>query len=192
MPQKWNLLEVRLRQIASSLAELRRDLQSQGINLSRPSKELLSKEVFIEAGKVHDAYKEVRDLISGAASEVWIEDNYVDNSLFDLLSNLPPNVEVKVLTKKWPRDFPLELKKFREQYGVKMEVRTSVNFHDRFIWVDDRCYHLGASIKDAGKKAFMLSQLEDPNNVQAVRGNLENAWQSGTLIEPFADRPVAP
>jgi hypothetical protein len=140
------------------------------------------KEAYFPAGTVHDAYKEIRQRIVDAQHEVWIEDNYVDSTLFDLLSNLLDSVRVRLLVQRYPRDFPLELEKFRQQHGVPVEVRTSATFHDRFIWVDDKCFHLGASIKDAGQKAFMLSQLEDPANVKAVRANLESDWEAGTPL----------
>ncbi|MCH7998979.1 MAG: hypothetical protein IIA91_05825, partial [Chloroflexi bacterium] len=143
---------------------------------------MASNEKFFPAGKVHDAYKEIRDLIAVAKKEIWIEDNWVNKTLFELLTNVGQNVEMKVLTVNFPGDFKLELQKFRQQHGSKIEVRTSATFHDRFIWIDGECYHLGASIKDAGTKSFMMSRLEDQTNVEAVWNNLRNDWQKGTPI----------
>jgi len=185
MLEEWNLLKKRFKEIAAVLADLAAELKHFGVNSESAQlvEHLVPRDqVFISAGKVHDAYKEIRNRISEAQREAWIEDNYVDNTLFDLLANVGPDVDIKVLTQYFPKDFSLELQKFLQQYSPKMEVRISTTFHDRFIWVDDKCYHLGASIKNAGRKSFLLSQLEDPANVQAVRSNLESDWDAGTVL----------
>ncbi len=64
-----------------------------------------------------------------------------------------------------------------------LEVRRSTEFHDRFIVVDDnKCWHVGTSIKDAGNKAFMLSEVEDSANRTALITQLSTSWSSGTVV----------
>jgi hypothetical protein len=76
-------------------------------------------------------------------------------------------------------DFAIEGKAFAKQHGNSVEARTTADFHDRFIFVDaGACWHLGASIKDAGSKAFMFSEITDPRTVACVRQNTETTWNA--------------
>ena len=71
-----------------------------------------------------------------------------------------------------------------EQYpDVTIQVRTTTDFHDRFIVLDGTvCVHVGASIKDAGKRACMVSRIEDPTNRDAMLGQLNGSWDVGTQV----------
>jgi hypothetical protein len=140
------------------------------------------KEVFVPPAHEHEAYVKIRDIVKEATQSLLIADPYVDATLFELLSNVQPGVDIRVLTRNVPTDFALELKKFRND-GGNIEVRgDSTLLHDRFILRDAACYHLGASIKDAGLKGFVISLMEDPTVVQAVRSVVENAWNAGTHL----------
>ena len=77
-----------------------------------------------------------------------------------------------------------EAKTFMAQHsGVKVEVRQGKDFHDRFIIIDDRsCVHVGASIKDAGKTAFMVSRVEDEENRLAILTAIRTSWRSATQL----------
>jgi hypothetical protein len=80
-------------------------------------------------------------------------------------------------------DFALEGRNFQKQHGKTIEVRTEKTFHDRFILVDGtRCWHLGASIKDAGMKAFALSEFKDVNISSFVKQTAETAWNGSTVV----------
>jgi hypothetical protein len=91
---------------------------------------------------------------------------------------------VLTVEKKLPRDFKLELIKFRKQVShIAIEIRTTAAFHDRFIVIDNReFYHVGASIKDAGKRAFMISRIEDQQNLGSIRETIRSEWESGTAL----------
>jgi hypothetical protein len=80
-------------------------------------------------------------------------------------------------------DFYHEANLFRTQYStVNLEIRTANDFHDRFVVVDQReCYHIGASIKDAGKKAFLISRLEDPPVIALVHKHIDETWNRATV-----------
>ena len=87
-------------------------------------------------------------------------DNYIDESVLLLLSKRTPSVETTIYTSSIPAQLKLDLKKFNAQYP-KVEVRTFTKSHDRFLIIDNTVvYHIGASLKDLGKKWFAFSKIE--------------------------------
>jgi hypothetical protein len=88
------------------------------------------------------------------------------------------------LTHKHPADFNLEAHKFKSQYPkAVVEARTTKEFHDRFLVIDGKlCWHIGCSIKDAGVRAFMISQVEDQRNRDALVRQLEESWQTAAPV----------
>ena len=78
----------------------------------------------------------------------------------------------------------MEATKFRAQYpGIKLEVRRTREFHDRFLVLDEsKCYHLGASIKNAGNPVFMITVLEDADNVRALMAQQAQSWNGGLIV----------
>jgi hypothetical protein len=173
--------QYRYRQANSQLDGMLAAMQS-GIRLLRlklpdPS------HVFLPAGSPHDAYVEIRKIVTQATTELTIVDSYVDHTLWPLLSNIPPTTRVRILTTQMKGDFALEARKFIAQHGNTIEVRTTKSYHDRFIFVDgSKCWHLGASIKDAGNKAFAMSEIFSPEIVRSVRSDVENTWRSSVVV----------
>ena len=140
-------------------------------------------QVFLPAGSAHDAYLEIRKLIQSATSEIMIVDTYVDGTLWTLLTNLPLPAQIRVLTMQMKGDFALEGKKFSDQHGNTIEVRQTQQYHDRFILADgDRCWHLGASIKDAGTKAFAMSEIVSPTIRKAIKTDVEATWNAARPV----------
>ena len=136
---------------------------------------------FFKKGAVHDAYVELRRIFQSAKSKLVIVDPYVNESLFETLKALmPTRMHVQILTAKLPSDFGLERDKFVAQHPqFRLEVRKTKEFHDRFLIIDDTAiYHIGASIKDAGEKAFMFSVIEADQLVQSVKAYINDTWQS--------------
>jgi len=143
------------------------------------------RELFFGDRSEHDAYVEIRALLQRAEKDIVIVDPYIDQSILTLLSAcIKPGMSVRLLTSKIPNDFVLEAKKWVAQHaGLSLEVRTTKEFHDRFVVLDNTvCWHVGASIKDAGQKAFMLSQLEDDNNRAALIAQVTKSWGSATVV----------
>lgn len=144
------------------------------------------RELFFPAGTQHDAYVEIRAILKKATVSVIVVDPYLDGALFSLLSTVANSVEsIKLLTStKYPSDFLAEARKFLLQYSsIGLEVRCSNDFHDRFLVLDDKqCWHIGASIKDAGTKAFMISCIEDEKNRVALVDQLLDAWKNASLL----------
>lgn len=140
-------------------------------------------EMFFPRGSQHDAYKEIRTILQSATIELAIVDPYIDSTVFPLLSTIRAS-RIHVLTSKLSSDFAHEGRKFLGQYPqFLLEVRTTAEFHDRFVILDGaRCYHLGASIKDAGNRAFMISQVQDPSNRNALLGQHHTSWSTASPV----------
>ena len=114
-------------------------------------------------GQIFDAYKFATDLIRSARKSLLLIDNYVDESVLLMLSKRNPGVSATIYTQKITAQLQLDLDKHNDQYPP-INIRTYRNSHDRFLIIDDKeVYHIGASLKDLGKKIFAFSKLEiDP------------------------------
>ena len=111
-------------------------------------------------GQIFDAYKFASDLIRSARKSLLLIDNYVDDSVLLMLSKRNPGVSATIYTQKITAQLQLDLDKHNDQYPP-INIRTYRNSHDRFLIVDDKdVYHIGASLKDLGKKLFAFSKLE--------------------------------
>lgn len=111
-------------------------------------------------GQIFDAYKFATDLIKTARKSLLLIDNYVDESVLLMLSKRNPGVSAIVYTQKITPQLQLDLDKHNDQYP-SINIRTYRSSHDRFLIVDDKeVYHIGASLKDLGKKLFAFSRLE--------------------------------
>lgn len=113
-------------------------------------------------GKVFDAYKFATDLIKSARKSLILIDNYVDESVLLMLSKRNPGVSATIYTQKITPQLQLDLDKHNDQYPP-INMRTYRNGHDRFLIIDgEEVYHIGASLKDLGKKMFAFSKLSIP------------------------------
>ena len=110
-------------------------------------------------GQIFDAYTFVADLIRSARKRIVLVDNYVDDSVLKMFTKRSVGVEVSILTRRISEAFNLDLERHNRQYPP-VEVGTTDRFHDRFLIIDGAVYHLGASLKDLGKKLFAFSKLE--------------------------------
>jgi len=116
-------------------------------------------------GQIFDAYKFATDLIKSAKKSLVLIDNYVDESVLLMLSKRNPGVSATVYTQRITPQLQLDLDKHNDQYPP-INMRTYRNGHDRFLIIDDReVYHIGASLKDLGKKIFAFSRLSIPANI---------------------------
>ena len=113
-------------------------------------------------GQIFDAYKFATDLIRSARKSLVLIDNYVDESVLLMLSKRNPGVSATVYTQRITPQLQLDLDKHNDQYPP-INMRTYRNGHDRFLIIDDmEVYHIGASLKDLGKKMFAFSRLSIP------------------------------
>lgn len=134
-----------------------------------------SQKIFFD-GQIYDAFSLLVDLVSKAEKKLVLVDNYVDVGTLNILAKKKSDVEVVVYTVRRTRLSEADVNNFNQQYP-KLEVKYTGVFHDRFLIIDDICaYHIGASIKDAGKKCFGISLIEDTRIVKDIleRLNLES------------------
>ena len=110
-------------------------------------------------GQVYDAYTFVSDLIKSARKHIVLIDNYVDETVLTLLDKRDNNVSAIIYTQQISRQFQLDIDRHNAQYA-QIDVETFRLSHDRFLCIDDDVYHIGASIKDLGKKWFGFSKME--------------------------------
>jgi hypothetical protein len=110
-------------------------------------------------GQIFDAYAFVCDLIRSAKQRIILIDNYVDESVLTLLSKRETDVTTRILTNNISKALALDIEKFNRQYPA-IEVQTFKSSHDRFLIIDDDIYHIGASLKDLGKKWFAFSKMD--------------------------------
>ncbi|GAB6069484.1 hypothetical protein JCM30760_05810 [Thiomicrorhabdus hydrogeniphila] len=110
-------------------------------------------------GQIFDAYVFVVDLIKSATKSIVLIDNYIDESVLVILSKRMPNIPAKIYTKNANKSLLLDLEKHNQQYPP-IKIILFQESHDRFLIIDDVIYHIGASIKDLGKKWFAFSRLD--------------------------------
>ena len=104
-------------------------------------------------GQIFDAYSFICGLIKEAKKAITLIDNYIDETILTLLDKREEGVEATIYTKSISRQLRLDLERHNAQYA-SISVATATNFHDRFLMIDERVYHIGASLKDLGKKVF--------------------------------------
>ena len=113
-------------------------------------------------GQIFDAYKFASDLIKSARHSLVLIDNYVDESVLLMLSKRQPGVTATVYTQRITQQLQIDLDRYNSQYPP-IAIRTYRDSHDRFLIVDETdVYHIGASLKDLGKKMFAFSKMEIP------------------------------
>lgn len=119
-------------------------------------------------GQIYDSYSLIVDIIKIAKNKILIIDNYIDDSVLKMLSKKNKDVEVVILTSQNSNISKLDINKFNKQYPI-LKVATTNKFHDRFIVIDNKeLYHVGASLKDLGKKCFAISKIEDTEYVEKM------------------------
>jgi hypothetical protein len=123
-------------------------------------KEIQPKQGIFFNGQIFDAYKFVSDLIRAAKESIVLIDNYIDDTVLTLFIKRKKCVKVMIFTKTISKRLALDVEKYNSQYPM-VEVKEFRNSHDRFIIIDNKhVYHIGASLKDLGKKWFAFSKFD--------------------------------
>ncbi len=137
-----------------------------GITLQIQSSELPAQGVFFD-GQVFDAYELASKIIRSAKNSIILIDNYIDETALTHLTKKSKNVKVLLLSKNISKQLQLDVQKANEQYE-NFEIRLFSKSHDRFLIIDNKeVYHLGASLKDLGKKWFAFSKM-DKTSVETI------------------------
>ena len=133
-------------------------------NLLEPKK--IEKQKIFFNGEIYNAYSLIIDLIKDAKERIVIIDNYIDKSILDMLVYKKENVNVEIITSTHYLT-KLDINKFNSQY-LNLKIKYTNIFHDRFIIVDNTLYHVGASLKDLGKKCFGINKIEDKEYLDKI------------------------
>ncbi|MBA3986324.1 MAG: ORF6N domain-containing protein [Flavobacteriales bacterium] len=140
--------------------QLETDQKFEKVFRALESKDIIPAQGVFFDGQVFDAYELASKIIRSAKKNIVLIDNYIDESTLTHLSKKTKAVKVLLLTKTISKQLTLDVKKANEQYS-NFELRTFTKSHDRFLVIDNtEVYHLGASLKDLGKKWFAFSKLE--------------------------------
>ena len=141
--------------------------------------EEVSQKIFFE-GQIYDAFSLLTELIAKAKKEIVLIDNYVDVGTLNILAKKQENVKVQIYTVKRTRLSPTDINNFNQQYPT-LSVDYTEEFHDRFLIIDGTlAYHVGASLKDAGKKCFAINIIEDRANIIDILNRINKTDNGGT------------
>ena len=133
--------------------------------LQKNEQEEIKQKIFFE-GQIYDAYNLIIKLIKKAKEKLLIIDNYIDDTILEMLAKKNKDVKVVILTSNKSNISKLEIQKFNKEYPI-LELAKTDKFHDRFILIDNKeIYHIGASLKDLGKKCFAINKMEDINSIE--------------------------
>ena len=142
------------------------------ISLQLRTQELPTQGVFFD-GQIFDAYAFMSGIIKKAKKEIILIDNYIDESTITHLSKKEKQVKVILYTKTISKQLALDIKKANEQYDG-FEIQSFMKSHDRFLILDNNTvYHIGASLKDLGKKWFAFTKME-VESVESILNALKN------------------
>ncbi len=148
----------RMERIENNYENLSKELKQ--ISLQLKTQELPTQGVFFD-GQIFDAYVFMSSIVKKAEKEIILIDNYIDESTLTLLSKKNKNIKVRLLIKNISKQLQLDVKKANEQYGA-FEIQAFEKSHDRFLIIDGMTvYHIGASLKDLGKKWFAFSKINE-------------------------------
>jgi phage regulator Rha-like protein len=142
------------------LKQLEADQKFEEIFKALESDKLRSEKGIFYNGQVFDAYAFVSDIIRNAKASIILLDNYVDDTVLTLLGKRSDNVTATIHTKSISNQLRLDMQRYNSQYP-RIEVELFSDAHDRFLIIDNvELYHIGASLKDLGKKWFAFSRMD--------------------------------
>lgn len=149
------------------------------INLQLNTSLPLTQGVFFD-GQIFDAYTLVADIVRCAKKQIILIDNYVDDTVLTLFAKKNKNVKCSVFTNSISKQLKQDCEKFSQQYG-KLHLHKFNKAHDRFLIIDnEKVYHIGASLKDLGKKWFAFTEM-NKKSVKAILDEIEENYERRTM-----------
>jgi len=147
-------------QLKTNVNQLKTDANFEKVFDAIENKVFTPKQGIFFDGQVFDAHKLMSDLLRSAKESIILIDNYIDDSVLILFTKVKPEVNIIIYTENITKQLELDLKKYNEQYN-SIVIKKFNKSHDRFLIIDRTdVYHLGASIKDLGKKWFAFAKLD--------------------------------
>jgi len=157
-------LNQRMNHIEDNVHSLIKKVESIDIQINS---QLLPKQGIFFDGQIFDAYTFVSDLIRSAKHSLMLIDNYVDDTVLTHFTKKNENVDFHIFVRNISRQLQLDIDKYNQQYQA-VKIHTFEKAHDRFLIIDKKeVYHLGASLKDLGKKWFAFSKM-NKNTVESI------------------------
>jgi len=154
---KGYALNQRIDRIENKYENLSKEVKQ--ISLQLKTQEIPNQGIFFE-GQIFDAYVFVADIIKKAKTDIILIDNYVDETVLTLLAKRSSKVKATIYTKTISKQLQLDVDKHNSQYPA-IAIKNFTNSHDRFLIIDQQeLFHLGASLKDLGKKWFAFSKMD--------------------------------
>lgn len=148
---------------------LEHDLKINELWSKLDNKKIIDQKIFFDS-QIYDAYSLLIDLIVKANNQIIIIDNYIDKSILDMLSYKNKMVDVLIVTKQ-NKLTSLDIDKFNSEYPF-LNITENKSFHDRFLIIDEELYHVGASLKDLGKKCFGITKIKDINYLNMIKNKI--------------------
>ena len=165
--ERLTSIEYRVLEQNKMLTEHEKKFEKVFDELQKNEKIEFKQSIFFD-GQIYDAYSLIIDIIKKAKQKILIIDNYINDSILKMLSKKNKDVEVVILTSQKCNLNKLDINKFNKQYPI-LKVAITNKFHDRFIIIDKKeLYHIGASLKDLGKKCFAISRIEDDEYIEKI------------------------
>ena len=147
----------RFKELENDVTKLKNQVQNISNGLENDI--LTKKENIFYNSEVFDAYAFISDLLRKAHNNIILIDNYIDDSALTLFCKIP-NIKVIIYTHTISKQLKLDLEKYNKQYS-NISIKIFKNSHDRFLIIDKKeLYHIGASLKDVGKKCFAVSKMD--------------------------------
>ncbi len=170
---KGYALNQRMNRIENNVEDLTTEVQK--ISLQLRTQELPAQGIFFD-GQIFDAYELVSKIIRSAKKNIVLIDNYIDESTITHLTKKEKHVTVLFLCKKPSKQLQLDVQKANAQYG-NFEIKNFDKSHDRFLIIDNsKVYHIGASLKDLGRKWFGFTKL-DKDSVSSIINEIKDLNQ---------------
>jgi len=164
---KGYALNQRMNRIENNVEDLNKKMDV--ISLQIQSNQLPTQGVFFD-GQIFDAYQLASKIIRSAKKSIVLIDNYIDESTLTILAKKTKSVQVLLCTKNISKSLELDIKKANQQYESFKAVQFDKS-HDRFLIIDQKeVYHLGASLKDLGKKWFAFSKMDNYSVENILKG----------------------
>lgn len=157
-------------------------LEKMAFNKSNEGNRNVYNEKFFLSGENFDALIKVDNIISFARKEIILVDGYIDVKILEVIASKNKDVKCRILTSKKSLSSTLIkfVETFNKQYG-NLKVNHTRVFHDRFLIIDkESFYHFGTSLKDAGNKSFMFSEIEDNHIKDKLLSQIENEWSKSS------------
>ena len=169
----------RMRELDQILTNVGFDLPKENLQLSPIDLSTEKEQKVYPKGSIYDFYRDIIEIVTQAKNEIIITDNYANEELIDLyLQKVPESISIKILTKEPKGNFIAVARKFKAQH-TNFEARTSNEWHDRWVFVDNACWVTGQSVKDAATKPTYLVKL---GGYDILKSCFIEAWNKAIVL----------